>query len=218
MAAGRGVRMRPLTDDCPKPLLKLGRQTILDYALSQLPADIDEVIIVVGYLKQLIIEHVNQFYSGMPIRFVEDDQMRGTGYAVKICQPYLTGKFLVINGDDLYSKTDLEKLLDYDLAFLVQDRVDTARFGRILQDSQGDFSGIELGGTNKPGQVIIGAYVLNQKFFGYPMAKTGKGEFGLPQTLLAMAKAGEKIKPVPAEFWRPIGFPEDLSKAQNISA
>jgi len=49
LAAGRGTRMGELTNDLPKPLLKISGRPILEYTLANLPREIDEVILVIGY-------------------------------------------------------------------------------------------------------------------------------------------------------------------------
>ena len=50
LAAGRGTRLRPLTDDLPKPMVSLRGVPLLEYTLSILPDQIDQIIIVVGWL------------------------------------------------------------------------------------------------------------------------------------------------------------------------
>ena len=212
LAAGLGVRMRPLTDKTPKPLLKIGDQTILDYTISQLPKSVDEIILVVGYLKEQIIDHVKTNYPDLNVRFVDVEPL-GTAYAVNECKQYLKGNFLVLNGDDIFDQEDLDKLVEQkDWAFLVQYKDDTKRFGIIETDSDGNFSGIAKGDVDKPGPANIGAYVLGMDYFDYEMQKTSSGEFGLPHTILFAAKQGKKVKVVEAKFWMPVGFPEDLER------
>ncbi|TSC55275.1 MAG: nucleotidyl transferase [Parcubacteria group bacterium Greene0416_79] len=58
LAAGEGKRMLPLTRSVPKPLLRIKNKTILDYIFAALPEEIDHVVIVVGYLKKKIQEHI----------------------------------------------------------------------------------------------------------------------------------------------------------------
>ena len=56
LAAGRGERMKPLTETVPKPLLEINGKTIIERILQSLPEEIDEVILVVDYLKEKIID------------------------------------------------------------------------------------------------------------------------------------------------------------------
>ena len=60
LAAGKGTRMRPLTYDIPKPMLPIKGKPVLEYTLSFLPDDIDEVIIVVNYLGK----HIKKYFGG----------------------------------------------------------------------------------------------------------------------------------------------------------
>ena len=69
-AAGEGSRLRPLTDHCPKPLIKVGNKTILEYQLDNISAlGIKEVIIVVGYKAETIIKKIGDQYKGCQYRF-----------------------------------------------------------------------------------------------------------------------------------------------------
>ena len=71
LAAGKGERMRPLTLKTPKPLLKVKGKAIIDYVLDSLPADINEIIIVIKYLGDQIVRHVNKKYWKKSITFVQ---------------------------------------------------------------------------------------------------------------------------------------------------
>ena len=64
LAAGRGVRMGALTESTPKPMLQIKGRTLLEYKLAALPEEVDEVIIVVGYLGGMIQSHFGGEYNG----------------------------------------------------------------------------------------------------------------------------------------------------------
>jgi UDP-N-acetylglucosamine diphosphorylase / glucose-1-phosphate thymidylyltransferase / UDP-N-acetylgalactosamine diphosphorylase / glucosamine-1-phosphate N-acetyltransferase / galactosamine-1-phosphate N-acetyltransferase len=220
MAAGKGVRMLPLTQDTPKPLLMVSGQAILERTIHQLPDSIDEIIIVVGYLKDKIKKFVSEKFPEKNIKYVDDDHMQGTGFAVYACRDLMHGKFLVINGDDLYSKEDLEKLIRHDQAMLcikLPKAPEYVRFGRIKTDQDGNYEGI--GTESDSSWVNTGAYVLTTEIFKVPLVKMKSGEFGLPHTITSMVKDyGKRVGIAEATFWVSIGHPEDIGKAEETLA
>lgn len=215
LAAGKGMRMRPLTDNIPKALLSLGKNTILDHTISQLPDIVEELIIVVGYLQEQIRRHVAEHYPQKKVVFVEETEAKGTGYALSVCRQHVRADFLVLNGDDLYDKADLERLIKEHWTFLVKELPDMERVGAIQIDDENNFIGIAPGTKGKAGLFNIGAYMLGSEYFDAPLVQTSSGEYGLPHTLLGLAKRGHKIKVMKANFWEPIGFPQDLENIRQ---
>ena len=71
IAAGRGTRMRPLTDTTPKPLLKVCGKAVLDHIVEALPTQITELIIVTGYLGEQIREHCGEEFYVRPVTYLE---------------------------------------------------------------------------------------------------------------------------------------------------
>lgn len=218
LAAGKGVRMRPLTLETPKPLLKIGGQTILERTIQELPSEIDQIIIVVGYLKEKIVSFVQDRFPNKNITFVEDVDTKGTAYAVDLCKNLVNDKFLVVNGDDLFAKNDLTELIKHDNALLCVSNPGTGeykRFGTIKVDvNQNLFS---LDGNPEDKWVVCGAYVLLPTYFNTPLALTNSGEFGLPQTIAKMVTDTKTlVLIVEANFWVPIGYPQDIQTAEKL--
>ncbi|MDO8557192.1 MAG: nucleotidyltransferase family protein [Candidatus Jorgensenbacteria bacterium] len=217
LAAGLGTRMKGLTSDTPKPLLKVGGKTLLEHKLDRLPNEVNEIIIVVGYLGDRIKELLGSEYAGRKISYVEQKELLGTGHALSLCKKKLSGKFLVLNGDDLYAKEDLTELIKHDLALLTWEVPQDERGRKVAEvrmDSSGALSDIVEGQPAKKGTLFnAGAYVLDERYFNYSLqlATPGKKELGLPQTMLQMLKDGCKIKIVRATWWKPITSPEDLA-------
>jgi len=224
LAAGRGVRMGDLTNDTPKPLLKINGKPILEYTLNNLPEEISEVIIVIGYKGDLIRAYISDEYKGRKIKYVVQDNLNGGAAALHCAKDLLEGKFLVLMGDDLYDKSDLEKLIsDEPPAFLTKELDEPpGRLGVCKIDSDGYLLEIIEAGMPRDESIKLvntAAYLLDKKFFNYPLVKKStkadEKEFGLPQTIATMAK-DYKIKVEKAEFWHPIGYPEDILKAEKI--
>ncbi len=214
MAAGLGTRLRPHTLNTPKPLLPVAGRPILEWNIEKLPPGIDEVILVVGYLKEKIMAHFGPAWRGRKISYVEQRELRGTGDALSLCRPYLAERFLVMNGDDLYAARDIAALAGYRLAILAKACDVPSRYGAFRTDAAGRLIDIIEGGQAPAGGLVnAGLYALDRRFFDYPLAPIRDGkEFGLPQTLVGMAK-DHQIDVVPASFWLPIGYPADLDKA-----
>lgn len=217
LAAGRGRRLRSLTDEIPKPLLKVAGKPILEYNLNQLPSQIEEVIIVVNYLKEQIKDYFGEEFNGRKIRYVEQKQRLGTAHALWACKDYLKdNKFLVMMGDDLYSKRDILECIDYDLCVLAKEMENPKRFG-VLETDKDDFLKdiIESPVDSKNNLANTGLYVLDKRIFDYEMVVLPSREFGLPQTIAKMVE-DYPVKVKKANFWFPIGYPEDLEKAKQV--
>lgn len=103
MAGGLGTRLRPLTEEIPKPMLRIGNKPILEIIINQLKKyGYKNVLISVNY-KSHIIE--NYFQDGkafdMNIEYIRETKRMGTAGAIKLAEAYLDKPFLVLNGDIL---------------------------------------------------------------------------------------------------------------------
>ena len=105
LAGGLGRRLRPLTDDTPKPLLKVSGKPIIVRQIEWLKKHgIDEIIICAGYLREKIIKELgNGCKYDVKIGYVVEDQPLGTGGAIKNTEIFLKNEtgFYILNGDVL---------------------------------------------------------------------------------------------------------------------
>jgi N-acetyl-alpha-D-muramate 1-phosphate uridylyltransferase len=101
LAAGRGERMRPLTDTTPKPLIEVAGRSMLDRAMDRLSEHgVRNIVINVHYLGQQIADHVGPGRA----HIVREDHLLETGGSVKNALPLLGEEpFFVLNGDGLWS-------------------------------------------------------------------------------------------------------------------
>ena len=215
LAAGEGIRLRPLTDNIPKCLLKVGKKTILEHTLSQLPPEIKEIIIVVGRHKNQIKDKIGTSFTGRRIRYVGQTEKLGTGHALSICKDILDdGKFLVMMGDDLYIRKDIVNCLRNDLCLLAQKMESPERFG-VLKVENGILKDVVESPKFSVGTFVnCGIYVLDKRIFNYPLVPIGEGEYGLPQTIVKMAFE-HPVKIERATFWMPINTIQDLKQANK---
>ena len=220
LAAGKGTRMGDLSVETPKPMLKVLGKTLLEHKLDMLPTQIDEVIIVVGHLKNKIIEQIGDAYKGKKITYVIQEELLGTAHSVFICKENLKNeeKFLVLMGDDIYSKEDMEECINNGWAIGVHEAESLKGKAKVVFDKEGHIKEIiEDYKIDEPGFICTGMYGLTPAIFNYEMIKKDPSsiEFGLPQTILS-AKKDFKIKAVQARFWLQITAPEDLKMAETF--
>lgn len=233
LAAGKGTRFGEITKKTPKALLKVSGKPIIEYTLEALPSSIKEVYLVIGHLGNQIKKHVGKEYKGVKIKYIELKQLTGTATAIWKVKKYLgktmpagrQEKFLVLYGDDMYSKNELEKLIKFDpdtsvgagWAFgLAKSIPPTPKYLNMVLDSK-KYIVQALYPTEKQMKIGIlistGAYVMDARIFKYKPVKLANGEYGLPQTMLTAAKE-IPIKGVVMKNWLQINRPEDIKKAE----
>ncbi len=216
LAAGRGKRMGNLTTATTKPMLKIKGKPILEHKINALPKKIKEIIFIVGYRSTDIISHFKRYHNGRRIIYVFQTNLNGTGGALHLAKSILREKFLVMMGDDLYTKKDLKEIIEHDLAIMGYEVDDPTQFGVIKINKNGTLAEvIEKPKTKKHKLAATGVYVLDRRFFDYELVSVGNGEFGLPQTMAKMAK-DHKTKIHKARAWHAIGNPENLKEAEKV--
>lgn len=209
--------MRELCHDCPKPMVKLLGKPLLEWRLATLPKSIDEVILIVGYLQEQIREYFGEEWQGRKITYVTQEVLNGTGGAMMLLKPYLTGNVLVTNGDDLYHSEDLENLIEEGDGggAVIGMTVDNAeQYGLLEVHADGSLLAItERPHDKKTGVVNTGTYNITSHFFEFPLVPISETEYGLPQTLALVARK-YPVKVTEAQAWQPVGCPEDIPLAE----
>lgn len=210
LAAGKGARLRPITNEVPKPLIDIGGKTLIEHALESLPDVIDEVFIVVNHLREQIIDSIGSSWNNKLMTYVVQEPLSGTAGAIHLLRAHLHNSFLVINSDDLYEKQDLTQLVAHRFSLLYFPTSTEKHAGALFQD--GRFTG--LGPSTN---AVCGAYVLDQKFFDVEPVEIQVSEYreyGLPQTLAVLAK-NLPIIGVEATHWKQVGTLEELESARK---
>lgn len=221
LAAGMGTRMRPLTTNTPKPLLRIQDRPILAWSLLSLRGIVDRVLVVTRYLKI----QIERFMAGQRIfpdyALVEQlPQPLGTGHALECCRPHLRGEhFLVVNGDDLFSRAALARLARQDFGLLSARRDDFHRFGVIVTDARGHLRAIDEKPPREryasPAPCNTGAYKLTRAIFDYPPQESSRGEIEIVDAV-SLAARDHDVSVIDCPFWLPIGDPAALEAAQAV--
>ncbi|PLX22015.1 hypothetical protein C0584_00600 [Candidatus Parcubacteria bacterium] len=214
LAAGRGSRLKPLTDKTPKPLLRVNGKTLLEHNLDLVKKIVDEYIIVVGYMSDAIIDFLGSEYAGKGVRYVEQKELLGTGHALYTCKEYLPDDFLVLNSDDLFAKEDIEKLIPYKFSILSKEAESDFSGGKINVDQSDKLVEIVEGDHKRGDLVNVGVYKMHADIFNYDLVKIpGREEYGLPQTIISVLR-DDDIKIKKANFWIQINDIEGLERAR----
>lgn len=217
LAAGKGTRMRPLTETCPKPLLKVGGKPILEHIIDALPDEIDEVVLVVSYLKEQIMEWGGEEFHGRRMHYrVQENPAGGTGDALLRARDILKGKFLFMYGDDIHGAPALAHAVREPHAILATHSPVPERYGVLVPHPDGTLKEILEKPKNPPTNLInIGGFVINESIFSYRVPVSETGELYVTDMLTEYAKENP-VKIIMQDLWLPIGYPQDIAIAEAI--
>lgn len=211
--------MRPLTGNTPKPLLKVAGKTILEQIVSRLPEEIDRLILVVGYLGQQIVDFCKDEFCGRKVQYVWQEKKLGTYHALKICRHLLKPgeRFLMLFADDIHGKEGIAECLKYERALIVEETNEPWKFGIVdLNEDMSINDIIEKPEKNPPSNFAsTGVLLLDTKIFDYEADLHPNGEYYLTSALSKMLKDGHKVYAVKSTLWLPIGYPDDIRKAEE---
>lgn len=207
MAAGKSTRTRPLTDDIPKPLLKILDKAIIEYTLEAIQGIVSEAIIIVGFKKEKIINFLGDNYKGIKIRYIEQREQKGTGHALMLVKNVIKGKFIIIAGDDLFSPEDIKRCCSHDYCILGQEVKDPENYG-ILFTEKGFLKKI----VEKPKTYIgnfanTGLYVADKEIFNTELKETERGELEATDMVTSLAERRNVVVETVKGYWKPVSYP-----------
>jgi choline kinase len=163
LAAGSGRRLAPMGWDKPKCLLRFGSQTLLDNIVaSLLESGIDELAIVVGYKKELVIESLKQHPIQFNVVVNPDYEETNTINSLYLVRDYLDEDFLYFNADVLFDRAIIPRLLAYEGSVLaVEEKVCGQEEVKVIVDA--DRRILKIGKTFAP-EECLGEFVGIGKF------------------------------------------------------
>lgn len=215
LAAGKGTRMEHLTNGVPKPLLKYNEKSLLQHKIEDLPDSVEEIVMVVGYLGEQIKKEIGDFCKNKKILYIEDKEINGTAMALWQAKEILRDHFLVIMGDDIYSKEAFLNASKELWSITVKKIEPNHPASRIELDEKGRLVGFITADKYRlnhsdGGYAFTGLYSLGKEIFDYPMVKMStKDEWGLPHTLLQVVPKID-LKILETDYWKQITSPKDL--------
>jgi glucose-1-phosphate thymidylyltransferase len=219
-AAGVGTRLRPHTHTAPKALLPVAGQPILGHILERLSGlkELGTIRIVVGFLGEQIQEFVRERFD-LPIRFVQQDELLGLGFAVHLALTDTPDDHpvLIILGDTILDVDLTSFVTGPDDVIGVREVDDARRFGVI--EKQGDYIRrlVEKPKVPPSNLAVVGLYgiqstaLLRQCLSDVvAAAKRGAGEIQITDALQAMVERGSKMRAVTVDGWFDCGKVETL--------
>src|SRR3989454_7444700 len=114
LGAGLGKRLRPLTDDLPKPVVPIFQKPLIPFALDHLiDLGIESFVINTHLLPQQFANaFVNRTYRDRPVRLVHEPELLGTGGGIKNIEPHLKSAPFIAYSGDVLTDIDLQPLID----------------------------------------------------------------------------------------------------------
>lgn len=216
MAGGAGMRLRPLTEHTPKPLLHVGNRPLLEQILeSFIDQGFGRFFFAVHYKAEMVQRHFGDGSRfGVSIEYLREEQRRGTAGALSLLPPGCEHPLIVMNGD-LLTRLDFRELLSFHASaqapatMCVREHEECIPYGVVQCD------GLRLRGiVEKPSRKVFvnaGIYVLGP---GALSRIPPRGSYDMPQLFEGLVDE----RPAPAlfpvrEYWLDIGRMDDYERA-----
>ncbi len=216
MAAGRSTRTFPLTATRPKPLVPVWDRPLLEHQLRQLDGLADEVLLVVGFLREQIEARFGDSFGGIRLRYVLQERQRGTADALLAARPRVTGRCLVLNGDDFYHRDDLRGLAALGRGLLVTQAKDPENRAVVQMDGEVITDIVEKPkDPPRDAWCSVGGYCVEKDDL-LSLDEVGlspRGELELPDFILRLVATSEVRAKRIERFWLPITYSWDVLQA-----
>ncbi len=225
LAAGEGVRMRPLTSNTPKPLLPVAGKPFLEHNIDALKAaGIKDIILLIGWKANRIMEHFGDGSRfGVRIEYVEQKERLGTAHAIGMIRDMVDSPFLCMYGDVVLTPASVKGLVEHHMkvkgsVMALTSVPDPRRYGCIkVRD------GVVTDIAEKPevpeGNLVnAGAYILMPAIFD-AIAETKKsvrGEYEVTDSFRIMMAKSHLYTHLLTGEWMDVARPWDLLDANRI--
>lgn len=230
LAAGLGTRLRPLTDDRPKALVKLAGRTLLDITLARLAAvGVQRVVVNAHHFAEQMAEYVAGHDGyGMELTVSQEAELLDTGGGLKHAarffagddEPFLLHNVDIVSGIDLAAMAAAHRESGALATLAVQERASSRQ---LLFDGEGRLAGRTAGAGKAPEVVreagelkalaFAGIHVISPRIFG---RMPEEGAFSIIPAYLRLAAEGERVAAYRADgvYWRDLGKVESLRAAE----
>lgn len=212
LAAGEGTRLRPFTETMPKVMLPVANKPVLEYVFDAVKnSGIDEIIVVVGYKKEVIMEYFKE-YTGIKITYVEQEKQLGTAHALFQAKKHIKEPFLMISGDNLIDEKSLLKLIKNksEYSLLIKENPYPSKYGVVIVEKNELREIVEKPDKEISKFISTGIYKLPKNIFNKIQELNSMDVFDLTSVIQSIVKEGKIINTVSADLWMDIVYPWDL--------
>ncbi len=225
LAAGRGTRMRELTQDLPKPMIEVRGKPILLHIVEGLrSAGVKEFLLIVGYRADVVRQRFGDGSEyGVAIAYAIQEVQDGTGKVVELAKPFVASDpFILSYGDILVEPANYRQLsaLDDDTEALVSviRSEDVSKGGAVFVNER--FELVDLREKPLPNEprspwYNAGVYAFRPSIFDFTarLERSPRGEYELTDAIRALALAGKKVQALELSgTWADVRDPEILAQ------
>jgi dTDP-glucose pyrophosphorylase len=218
MAGGIGSRLRPLTNTVPKPLLPVGEKPIIEHAIDRLRSfGVKHLTISIKYLGEQIVDYFGDgSKKGMDIRYVTEEEPRGTIGAASEVKEVFNDVVLVMNSD-LLTTINLEgmfaELLEKNADMVVATVPYQVKIPYGVIETEGDLIRSLREKPTYTYYANAGIYLVRKEHLGKIPTS---GSYGAPDLMEQLYSSGCRVTHFPIlDYWLDIGKPDDYVKAQH---
>jgi NDP-sugar pyrophosphorylase family protein len=219
LAAGEGVRLRPLTRHRPKPMLPAANKPILAYVFDGLiEAGVSDITVVVGYGGGRVQDHFGPTYRNVPLTYVRQQKQLGTGHALLAVEDRFDDDepFLVVYGDQILDSRIVRDVIDdtteetaATIGVLDHNRVE--HYGGVIMDGNSVTDLVERPADERKYRLNAGIYGLHPRIFeAIRSAEPRDGEHSLIDALSWLVDETEVKGTITDGLWMDATYPWDL--------
>ncbi|MBU4075699.1 MAG: NTP transferase domain-containing protein [Euryarchaeota archaeon] len=222
LAAGKGTRMGPLTENRPKAMLPIANRPLLEHIIVAIKAaGIKDFLVVTGYCKEKIIDHFGNGRSlGVNIEYIEQQRQNGTADAIAVARNSITERFLVTNGDVIAGIPDIKNILNArgEVVIAAKKVASPEEYGILYVKGNSVEKIVEKPKNPLSDLANAGIYVFEPSIFD-AISGTGhstRGEYEITDSIQRLIDSGKSSAYVSLETWQDIGFPWHMLEANEM--
>lgn len=227
LAAGPGIRMRPLTHTGPKHMIFIGGKPVMQYGLEQIrDAGINEIGIVIGYMGEAIRNYFGDGSKfGVKITYIVQEKPRGIAHAVDISKKFIGNETFVLYLGDNIMRSGIKELVerfrnsDYDALVVLSEVSDPSRFGVAVMAGGKLVKLLEKPVEHVSNMALTGVYLFRPAIFDMikKLKPSFRNELEITDAIQELVDNKYNVHAqVVGDWWKDTGMPDDLLEANKL--